>query len=152
MIKKMLNSSVAATRLAVNIAVNPFVKLPVYTNAMANVPNMLGKTTPLRKIIVTMIISVNKPYNRWEIVKSIFPVPFLFSAIAYAGPGKDATLLLSSLRLLFIFSQSVLFNDFPLFASNLCYIIIFKPGNNSSNCCKNSCNHFFQQFTGNRQR
>src|SRR5699024_4567237 len=78
MIRNILNSSVAATRFALKIAVNPSITLALYTQAMIKVPSKDDITTPLRKIIVKIIRSVKKPYNQWDIVNSTLPSSFLY--------------------------------------------------------------------------
>src|SRR5690625_6854565 len=84
MIRNILNSSVAATRFALKIAVNPSITLALYTQAMMKVPSKDGITTPLRKIIVKIIRSVKKPYNQWDIDRKSTRLNSSHVAISYA--------------------------------------------------------------------
>ena len=58
MIRKMLNSSDAATRLALNTEESPVARLPVYAQAVKKVAATAGTTTFFRTIITPMITTM----------------------------------------------------------------------------------------------
>lgn len=76
MMRKMLNSALAAVRLAVNMDPIPLTRLPVKTQVVSKVAMRHGTTRFSLKIMQTMIAIIPARYTQCAAVSSTLPLPF----------------------------------------------------------------------------